>query len=82
MTVTRAWLGLVLLSALSVAVAASGLHGRWLAALVLPIAWAKAQIIANRYLGLARAPSIARGFALSLGLFMALLIVLAVAGQP
>jgi hypothetical protein len=77
MTVTRAWAVLIALSAVSTAVAASGLSGRWLALIVLPIAWAKAQVILNRYLGLAQAPAIARGFALSLGLFMALLIALA-----
>jgi cytochrome c oxidase subunit IV len=81
-TVTRAWGLLIALSALSTAIAASGLSGRWLAALVLPIAWAKAQVILNRYLGLAQAPAIARGFALVLGLFMALLIGLAVLPAP
>lgn len=77
MTVTRAWLVLIGLSAVSTLVAASGLSGRGLALLVLPIAWAKGQLILDRYLGLAACPVIARGFALALGLFMALLIVLA-----
>ena len=80
MTLTRAWLALILLSLGSTAVAASGLEGRWLAVIVLPLAWAKARIILNRYLGLSQAPAVARGFALVLGLFMLAQIGLAVAG--
>jgi hypothetical protein len=82
MTVTRAWGWLVALSLIATAVAALGLQPRWLAAAALPLAWVKAQIILNRYLGLAQAPAIARGFALALGAFMALLIVLAIAAAP
>lgn len=82
MTLTRAYLALLALSAASTAVAASGLSGRWLALLVLTLAWAKAQLILNRYLGLAQAPAIARGFALVLGLFMALLMGLAALADP
>lgn len=82
MNVTRAWLWLLALSALSTAVAATGLHPRWLALVVLPVAWIKAQIILDRYLGLALAPPIARGFALALAIFMALLIGLAVWPAP
>ncbi len=77
--VTRAWIVLIVLSAASTAIAASGMQGRMLALAVLPIAWVKAQVVLNRYLGLAQAPVIARGFALSLAAFMALLIWLAVA---
>ena len=80
MTLTRAWAMLIALSILSTAVAALGLEGRWLALIVLPLAWAKARIILNRYLGLSQAPDIARGFAISLGLFMLVLIGLAVVG--
>lgn len=79
---TRAWLWLVALSAFSMVVAATGLHPRWLAAVVLPVAWVKAQIILDRYLGLAQAPAIARGFALALALYMVLLIGLAVWPAP
>lgn len=82
MTLTRAYLALLALSAASTAVAASGLSGRWLALLVLALAWAKARLILNRYLGLAQAPAIARGFALVLGLFMALVMGLAALPDP
>lgn len=82
MTLTRAYLALLALSAASTAVAASGLSGRWLALLVLTLAWAKARLILNRYLGLAQAPAIARGFALVLGLFMALVMGLAALPDP
>jgi hypothetical protein len=78
MTVTRAWAWLIGLSVASTAVAATGLSGHWLALAVLPLAWAKAQIILNRYLHLSQAPAIARGFALVLALFMALLAGLAI----
>ena len=78
MTLTRAWIWLVALSALTTA-AAAGLDGRWLLLAVLPLAWAKAQLILNRYLRLSQAPAIARGFALVLALFMALMLVLALA---
>lgn len=78
MTVTRAWVWLVVLSAIATAVAATGLSGPWLALGLLPLTWAKAQIILSHYLHLSRAPAIARGFALVLGLFMALLAGLAI----
>lgn len=78
MTLTRAWILLVALSALTT-IAAAGLGGRWLALAVLPLAWAKAQLILNRYLQLSQAPAIARGFALVLALFMALMLGLALA---
>jgi hypothetical protein len=78
MTVTRAWIILVGLSALSTLVAASGLDGRWLAAAVLPLAGLKGHVILNYYLQLAQAPEIARGFSLVLGLFIALLIGLSI----
>ncbi len=80
--VTRAWALLIALSALSTAVAASGAQGRILAFLVLPLAWAKAQIILNRYLHLSQAPAIARGFALVLAGLMVLLIGLASLAAP
>ena len=78
MSVTRAWIILVGLSALSTLVAASGLDGRWLAAAVLPLAGLKGRVILNHYLHLAQAPEIARGVSVVLGLFIALLIGLAI----
>lgn len=79
MSVTRAWAWLIALTATSTAVAAIGLSGRWLALVVLALAWAKAELILNRYLHLGQAPNIARGFALGLALFMLALTGLAVA---
>lgn len=78
MTVTCAWIILVGLSAMSTLAAASGIAGPWLAVAVLSIAGLKGRIILNQYLHLARAPEISRGFSLVLGLFIALLIGLAI----
>lgn len=80
--VTHAWAMLIALSALSTAVAASGVQGRGLALIVLTLAWLKAQIILNRYLHLSQAPAIARGFALALAAVMVLMIGLAVLAGP
>ena len=79
MSVTTAWLLLVALSAGSTAAAMGGMSGAPLAMFVLALAWGKARLILNRYLGLAQAPAIARGFALVLALFVLLLAVLAAA---
>ncbi len=79
MSATRAWLFLVALSAGSTAIAASGLAGAGVALAILALSWAKAQIILNRYLGLAAAPAWGRGFAIAMAAYMALLMVLAVA---
>ena len=79
MSVTSAWAFLVALSAGSTLAAISGMTGPALALIVLALAWAKAQLILNRYLGLAQAPAIARGFALALAIFMAMLATLAAA---
>jgi hypothetical protein len=79
MTVTRAWAALVALSALSTAAAAGLPPGRLLSLAVLALAWAKARLILDRYLGLAQAPAISRGFALVLALVMLLLAALALA---
>ena len=78
MTATRAWMILVGLSALSTLAAASGIAGPWLAVAVLPVAGLKGRVILNHYLHLAQAPEIARAFSLVLGLFIALLIGLAI----
>jgi hypothetical protein len=82
MILTRAYLALLALSAASTLVAAAGLSGRWLALLVLTLAWGKARLILNRYLGLAQAPGIARGFALVLAIYMVILTVLAALADP
>ena len=79
MSVTSAWTLLVALSAGSTLAAVSGLTGPLLALIVLALAWGKAQLILNRYLGLSQAPVVARGFALALALFMAGLATLAAA---
>lgn len=79
MSVTSAWALLVVLSAGSTLAAVSGMTGPLLALTVLALAWGKAQLILNRYLGLAQAPAIARGFALALAIFMAVLATLAAA---
>ena len=74
MTATQGWLTLVALSAASTLIAwsggAGGGTGAWVALAILALAWAKAQIVLNVYLGLAQVPGWSRGFALVLGLFM------------
>ncbi|WP_347265916.1 nitric oxide reductase F protein [Paracoccus sp. (in: a-proteobacteria)] len=72
---TRAWLALIGLSAVSTVIAlvlprldANGLKAA--SAVILVIAWLKARVILSRYLGLAAVPAIGRGFGLVLALFM------------
>jgi len=79
MNVTRAWLWLLVLSAASTTLAASGMHGKVFVVLVLSLAGAKAHVILARYLGLAAAPSIRAGFDLSLTAALILFAVLAIA---
>lgn len=79
MTVTRAWIALLVLSALSTALALSGAGGAAFAVAVLAIAGAKARVILSAYLGLAAAPVWQRGFDLVLGLLLLLFAALAVA---
>lgn len=79
MSVTSAWLLLIALSVGSTLAAISGMTGPALALIVLALAWGKAQLILNRYLGLWQAPVVARGFALALAIFMAGLATLAAA---
>jgi hypothetical protein len=79
MTITRAWLMLLALSAASTALAASGLGGAGFAIAVLVLAGAKARLILSDYLGLAGAPAIRTGFDLSLALVLILFATLAVA---
>lgn len=74
--ITRAWLTLLALSAASTAVSLGittqlpmqiPLLG---GAIILVLAWAKARIIAARYLDLVQAPAYLRGFSLVLAAFM------------
>ena len=78
-TTTRAWLGLLLLSAASVLIAAGAtgmLNTGVTGALVLVFSWMKARIVLSRYLGLWQAPVWLSGFNWALGLFCLLLLVL------
>lgn len=76
-TTTRAWAGLLLMSAASVLIAA-GFTDRLSAgatgALVLVFAWMKARVVLSRYLGLWQAPTWLSGFNWVLGLFCLLLL--------
>ncbi|MDZ4134320.1 MAG: nitric oxide reductase F protein [Paracoccaceae bacterium] len=76
---TRAWTGLLVLSALStlIAVAGGALTGTALTvsgALILTLAGAKARLILNAYLGLDAAPHWQRGFGQALALYLALML--------
>lgn len=84
---TRAWASLLALSLLStlIAVAVSGalMNGGAMTmggALILALAWAKARVILNAYLGLATAPVWRRGFGVALALYALLLLGLYLAG--
>ncbi len=79
MTVTRAWIMLLALSAASTALAASGLGGAGFALVVLTLAGAKARIILSAYLGLAAAPAIRAGFDAVLVAVLVLFAVLSIA---
>lgn len=86
--ITRAWLLLLGLSAASTAVSL-GDSDDWSPQLmvfggvvILLLAWAKARIIAARYLDLAQAPGYLRGFSLVLALFMLALLGLYAAAAP
>ncbi len=48
---------------------------------ILAIAYGKARIILRDYLGLAKAPGWSRGFALVLGVYILLVVILAFASQ-
>lgn len=82
MAQTRAWLVLLALSAASTLLSFGltvgwGQHSLKLSALaILAIAWAKARIIANRYLGLCAAPPFLRGFSIVLALYLLTLMAL------
>ncbi len=79
---TRAWLLLIALSGLSTAVALTGKSGLTVSLLILALAWAKALVILNDYLGLRSAPNWKRGFAMAIGVFMLLAMLLVAAAPP
>lgn len=86
--ITRAWLILLVLSAASTAVSFGVTLKRpetiplLGGVVILLLAWAKARVIAARYLELAQAPAYLRGFSLVLALFMAGLLGLYLAASP
>lgn len=70
----RAWLALVALSALATGVSllrpdAPAWAATVAGAAILVLAWLKARVILNRYLGLAGVPGARRGFGAGLGAF-------------
>lgn len=87
-TITRAWLLLLALSAASTVVSFGVTLQRPASipflggVVILLLAWAKARIIAARYLELAAAPAYLRGFSFVLALFMAGLLGLYLAAPP
>ena len=77
--ISRAWGALLLLSMVSVVLAAGAAQALPAGAagvLILVFAWMKARLILSRYLGLWRAPFWLSGFNWALGLFSLLLLVL------
>ena len=79
MQLTRSWAFLLVLSAASTIIAASGRTGPAISLIILILAWIKGRIILRSYLGLDAAPAIGRGFDLALGGFMLLVMGLAAA---
>jgi uncharacterized membrane protein YecN with MAPEG domain len=77
----RAWIGLVTMSGAGALVANLALSGVLLAALTLGLVFLKSRLILRHYLGLAAAPSWARGFDLVMAAFCLLVLGLALAGQ-
>lgn len=76
---TKNWLILIALSAVSTAIAASGATGAALTLAVLILAGLKARVILSAYLGLNAVPGWQRGFDLGLTLLLALMAALALA---
>ncbi len=83
----RAWVALIALSLGSTVIAAlvargglSGAATTGAGAVILALAWAKARVILDRYLGLAAAPFWRRGFSIVLGLYGAGLLTLYLLG--
>lgn len=77
MNITRAWIWLMLLSAASAVLAATGISGPVLIIAALGLAGIKARIILAHYLGLAQAPAILPGFTFALWLLIAIFAALA-----
>lgn len=72
-----AWIALLIFSFGSTLISVWPVPPLWQApagAVILGLAWLKSRVILSRYLGLAAAPFWARGFAISLALFCALLL--------
>lgn len=70
MSVTRAWIALMGLSALATSLAVFGGGASWAVMVILAAAWIKARIVLRSYLGLAQAPAWSRGFSVVLAFFM------------
>lgn len=73
----RAWIALIALSGCSAVVSAlvdGGLNRSLAGAAILLLALFKSRVILSRYLGLWQAPSLLRGFTITLGFFAALLL--------
>lgn len=87
-TITRAWLILLSLSAASTAVSFGVTLQQPVAipflggVIILLLAWAKARVIAARYLELNQAPAYLRGFSFILAIFMLCLLGLYLAAPP
>lgn len=79
MTATRAWIGLLGLSAASTLLATMVDGGAWFVIAVLGLAGAKARLILSSYLGLSAAPSIQAGFDMALAALLLLFAGLAIA---
>ena len=79
MTVTRAWILLLGLSAASTMLAALMESGAWFVIAVLGLSGAKARLILSSYLGLSAAPAIRTGFDMALAALLLLFAGLALA---
>ncbi len=75
MTLTRAWLALILLSLTASAMALAP-PWPWVGAVILGLCYAKGRLVLDCYLGLARAPTWCRAFAWGYGGFLALCLAL------
>ena len=79
MTVTRAWILLLGLSAASTMLAALMESGAWFVIAVLGLSGAKARLILSSYLGLVAAPAIRTGFDMALAALLVIFAGLALA---
>lgn len=72
MTLTRAWIALIILSGVTSAVAFSpNWWGPFMAGVLLLLIYAKGRLVLDRYLGLSRARRWQSSFAWTLALFLA-----------